>query len=173
MIRTPPYSTLTYTLFPSTTLFRSCRPASVPPRHGRPAAIDRGRRDRLGRGRLCPHPRRSEPRPALHCARFRRSRTGPPDRGWAGPAAAARRLFEHRRGRWGRGRWSRMRMIRRILLFLALVALPLQSAVAAGGRVSSGEPRAAEAGREILKEGGSAADAAKDGRAAGREMGGT
>src|SRR3546814_12003699 len=55
---------------------------------------------------------------------------------------------------------SSLRMIARCLLFRALVALPFQSAGAAGGMVAAADPRAAEAGREIVKEGGSAADAA-------------
>lgn len=51
-------------------------------------------------------------------------------------------------------------MIARILLCLALIALPVRPALAVGGMVSAADPRAAAAGREMLKEGGSAADAA-------------
>src|SRR3546814_19150765 len=51
-------------------------------------------------------------------------------------------------------------MIKRLVLLLARRMWPLQAAWAAGGIVSAADPRAAEAGREILKEGGSAADAA-------------
>lgn len=60
----------------------------------------------------------------------------------------------------GRGHHSLRHMISRFFLFLALLALPFQSALAAGGMVSAADPRAAEAGRHILKEGGSATDAA-------------
>jgi len=49
-------------------------------------------------------------------------------------------------------------MLNRLLLFFAFVLLP--ASVSAQGIVSAAEPRAAEAGREILREGGSAADAA-------------
>lgn len=49
-------------------------------------------------------------------------------------------------------------MLNRLLLFLALLILPV--AASAQGLVSAAEPRAAEAGREILRSGGSAADAA-------------
>ena len=48
-------------------------------------------------------------------------------------------------------------MLNRFLLFLALLLFP--ATVSAQGLVSAAEPRAAEAGREILREGGSAADA--------------
>jgi gamma-glutamyltranspeptidase/glutathione hydrolase len=58
-------------------------------------------------------------------------------------------------------------MIRRILLLLAAFALPLsaaparsKSANATTGLVSAADPRAAAAGAEILRKGGSAADAA-------------
>src|SRR5262245_5661904 len=51
-----------------------------------------------------------------------------------------------------------MRMLNRVLLFLALLILP--AVASAQGLVSAAEPRAAEAGREILRAGGSAADAA-------------
>src|SRR5688572_11970804 len=50
-------------------------------------------------------------------------------------------------------------MIRRLLLLLAILLFPTQG-FAKGGVVSAAEPRAAEAGREILRSGGSAADAA-------------
>ncbi|HWL46093.1 MAG TPA: gamma-glutamyltransferase, partial [Sphingomonadaceae bacterium] len=46
-----------------------------------------------------------------------------------------------------------------LALFLALLSLPV-TAFAAGGMVSAADPRAAEAGRQILREGGNAADAA-------------
>jgi len=49
-------------------------------------------------------------------------------------------------------------MVHRLFLFLALLFLHVQ--VLAQGVVSAAEPRAAEAGREILREGGSASDAA-------------
>lgn len=48
----------------------------------------------------------------------------------------------------------------RLLLVLSLLALPFQAALAEGGMVSAADPRAAEAGREMLREGGSAVDAA-------------
>ncbi|ARS27926.1 gamma-glutamyltransferase [Sphingomonas sp. KC8] len=54
-------------------------------------------------------------------------------------------------------------MIVRILLLLALLIAPLTAptaASAAGGVVSAADPRAAEAGREMLRAGGSATDAA-------------
>ncbi len=51
-------------------------------------------------------------------------------------------------------------MIRRFILFVALFLSSLQPALAQGGMVSAADPRAADAGREILKDGGSAADAA-------------
>jgi gamma-glutamyltranspeptidase/glutathione hydrolase len=47
-----------------------------------------------------------------------------------------------------------------IRLLLAFVALLLPSALAAQGAVSSADPRATQAGQEILRQGGSAADAA-------------
>ncbi len=50
-------------------------------------------------------------------------------------------------------------MLRRLLLLLALV-LATAPASAAGGIVSAADPRAAEAGREMLRAGGSATDAA-------------
>ena len=52
---------------------------------------------------------------------------------------------------------SRLALI--LALFLSLLSLPA-TAVAAGGMVSAADPRAAEAGRTILHEGGNAADAA-------------
>lgn len=52
-------------------------------------------------------------------------------------------------------------MIRRfLLLVLWLLVLPAQTALAAGGMVSSADPRVTQAGLEILREGGSATDAA-------------
>src|SRR3546814_13327450 len=51
-------------------------------------------------------------------------------------------------------------MMVRLLLVLSLLALPFQAALAQGGMVSAADPRAAEAGREMLREGGSAVDAA-------------
>lgn len=54
-------------------------------------------------------------------------------------------------------------MIARILLLLALLVTPIvapTAAWAAGGVVSAADPRAAEAGREMLRAGGSASDAA-------------
>src|SRR3954466_5855180 len=48
-------------------------------------------------------------------------------------------------------------MLKRLLLALALLAVPI-AALAQG--VSAADPRAAEAGVEILREGGTAADAA-------------
>jgi gamma-glutamyltranspeptidase/glutathione hydrolase len=50
-------------------------------------------------------------------------------------------------------------MIQRLLLLFSLFLLPA-AALAEGGVVSAADPRAAEAGREILRAGGSAADAA-------------
>lgn len=51
-------------------------------------------------------------------------------------------------------------MIRRWVLALLLLMVPAPAALAAGGLVSAADPRAAEAGREMLREGGSAVDAA-------------
>jgi gamma-glutamyltranspeptidase/glutathione hydrolase len=50
-------------------------------------------------------------------------------------------------------------MIKRLLTLLILILLPT-AALAANGAVSAADPRAAEAGREMLRAGGSAADAA-------------
>ncbi|RJF93580.1 gamma-glutamyltransferase [Sphingomonas cavernae] len=50
-------------------------------------------------------------------------------------------------------------MLKRVLLIFALFAIP-STAIAQGGVVSSADPRATEAGREILRAGGSATDAA-------------
>jgi gamma-glutamyltranspeptidase/glutathione hydrolase len=52
-----------------------------------------------------------------------------------------------------------MRMLRRFLLLLALLLLPA-AVFAERGVVSAADPRAAEAGREMLRAGGSATDAA-------------
>ena len=49
-------------------------------------------------------------------------------------------------------------MLKRLLLLFSLILMPV--AASAQGVVSAAEPRAAEAGREILRAGGSAADAA-------------
>src|SRR3546814_2380110 len=61
MIRRPPRSTRTDTLFPYTTLFRSCFP---PRRHPRSACFRYSARDparsRRARRALAPHPTRSE-----------------------------------------------------------------------------------------------------------------
>src|SRR3546814_19216008 len=51
-------------------------------------------------------------------------------------------------------------MRRLILSFLLLIALPFSTALAAGGFVSSADPRASAAGQAILRKGGSATDAA-------------
>jgi len=51
------------------------------------------------------------------------------------------------------------RMIKRILAVLSLFVIALPSLAAAQGVTSSADPRATEAGREILMKGGSAADA--------------
>ena len=50
-------------------------------------------------------------------------------------------------------------MVRRLLILLAFLLTPI-AAQAEGGMVSAADPRAAEAGREMLRTGGSAADAA-------------
>ncbi len=50
-------------------------------------------------------------------------------------------------------------MIKRLLAFLILLAIPA-TLFAKGGVVSAADPRAAEAGREILRQGGTASDAA-------------
>ena len=49
-------------------------------------------------------------------------------------------------------------MLTRFFLFFAILLLPVSAG--AQGLVSAADPRAAEAGREILREGGSATDAA-------------
>ncbi|HMO76702.1 MAG TPA: gamma-glutamyltransferase [Sphingopyxis sp.] len=51
-------------------------------------------------------------------------------------------------------------MFKRLLSLLALVTLAIPSLAAAQGVTSTADPRATEAGREILQQGGSAADAA-------------
>ncbi len=51
-------------------------------------------------------------------------------------------------------------MFKRVLSFFALFFLILPTLVSAQGVATSADPRATEAGREILREGGSAADAA-------------
>jgi len=50
-------------------------------------------------------------------------------------------------------------MIARLFLIFALLSLPLHAARAAGGMIVAADPRAAEAGREMLRDGGSATDA--------------
>ncbi len=51
------------------------------------------------------------------------------------------------------------RMIKRLLAVISLLVIALPSVAAAQGVTSSADPRATEAGREILEKGGSAADA--------------
>src|SRR3546814_5056082 len=51
------------------------------------------------------------------------------------------------------------RMIKRLFAVFSLLVIALPSLAAAQGVTSSADPRATEAGREILQKGGSAADA--------------
>src|SRR3546814_6842792 len=99
MIRRPPRSTRTYTLFPYTTPFRSprpCRPAA-------PNGPSRCRRGRGGRGSGRPPPRRGvrggplrDRRAEAHGADLEARGVG--RRGELGPRAAAPRRGQRRRG---------------------------------------------------------------------------
>lgn len=62
--------------------------------------------------------------------------------------------------RWPKGRANVARMIKRLLAALSLFVLAVPSLAVAQGVTSSADPRATEAGRAILADGGSAADAA-------------
>src|SRR3546814_2553083 len=90
----------------------------------------------------------------------------------AAPPATVSRKYRTRWGRPARGeglsrtglrspvpRANVARMIKRLFAVFSLLVIALPSLAAAQGVTSSADPRATEAGREILMKGGSAADA--------------
>src|SRR5690606_37198778 len=137
-------------------------------------AADRRGRHRQRGGRLAAHPRGGEPGAALFRDDLRRARHRPADRARVGGADAPRWVCLGFRG--GGKRIAPVAMLRRFLVPIAPLLLgacatipaplapPLEAGSVEAGRteglVSAADPRAAEAGAEILRAGGSAADAA-------------